>query len=275
LPTQNRSTPHPLFTPRTARVYPQPHVVEIAREKIGSSQQQQQPRPSSSRSLRSSDSVNVPLRPKEVATRRRFFRLWKETVTVQESASQQQQQQVDDVWAAWEKEQRRQLRRASRPRAGSPPRCRLRGARGTSSRGPSPERGSRPPRPRLPRHVCVLPQPLPPPIARETNRACASGVTPDEPSSSSSTRVVCFFHKSNHLGQSCSKSHSSSVTSHLSICNKPLARIGLPPHSVIDRSHHTPGSSAERRVVRTTMHHLLPIVANHLLVSLEISCSSR
>ena len=75
--------------------------------------------------------------------------------------------------------------------------------------------------------------------------------------------VVCFLRKSNHPGHTCSKSHSSSVTSHLPICNTPLARFGLPPHSVIDRSHHTPGSSAERRVVRTTtMHHPLLIVAN-------------
>ena len=106
LPTPMGPTPHPLY-PRTTRVYPQPHVVEIAREMIGSSQQQPQPqsRPSTSRSLPSSDSMNVPLRPKEkeVVTRRRFFRLWKETVTVQEPAKQE----VDDVWAAWEKEQRR------------------------------------------------------------------------------------------------------------------------------------------------------------------------
>ena len=33
-------------------------------------------------------------------------RLWKETVTIEEPATEQQQQ-IDDVWAAWEKEQRR------------------------------------------------------------------------------------------------------------------------------------------------------------------------
>jgi hypothetical protein len=107
-PTPLRPTLHLLYTPRTTRVYPQPHAVQIAREKIGSSQQQQQPRPPSSQSLRSSDSVSTTFRPKEkeVTTRRRFFRLWKETVTVEEPATEQQQHD-DDVWAAWEKEQRR------------------------------------------------------------------------------------------------------------------------------------------------------------------------
>src|SRR5260221_4518421 len=43
---------HPLYT-RTIRVYPQPHVVEIAREKIGSAQ------PGSSPEMRSSDVVSI------------------------------------------------------------------------------------------------------------------------------------------------------------------------------------------------------------------------
>ena len=76
------------------RVYPQPHAIEIAREMIGSSQQPQpqQSQPSTTRSLPSSNSMNIPLRLK-VATRRHFFRLWKETVIVQEPAKQE----VDDV----------------------------------------------------------------------------------------------------------------------------------------------------------------------------------
>jgi len=107
-PSPLRPTPHPLYIPRTTRVYPQPHVVEMAREKIGSSQQQQQPQSPPSPSLYSSDSVNSTLRPKEGTTRRRLFRLWKDSVTVgvAEPAAEQQPQ-VDDVWVAWEKEQRR------------------------------------------------------------------------------------------------------------------------------------------------------------------------
>jgi len=97
-PTLVRPTPHPLFTPRAAKVYPQPHVVAIAREKIGSTQQQSPPPPSSP-SLRASDRIVTP-RPQKEVTRRRLFGLWKETVSVEEPP-------VDDIWTAWEKEQRR------------------------------------------------------------------------------------------------------------------------------------------------------------------------
>jgi hypothetical protein len=102
-----RPTPHPLFTPRTTRAYPQPHALEIAREKIGS------PSPSSP-SSRLSDVASPTLtltptprhQPKEV-TRRRFFGLWKDTVTVDEPATDDHDHDHDQIWAAWEREQRR------------------------------------------------------------------------------------------------------------------------------------------------------------------------
>lgn len=96
-PTLVRPTPHALYTPRTTRAYPQPHVVEIAREKIGGS-----PSPSSPAS-RTSDLASPAPRQKE-ATRRRFFGLWKETVT---TPAANEHDHEHDLFAAWDREQRR------------------------------------------------------------------------------------------------------------------------------------------------------------------------
>ena len=100
-PSLPRPTPHPLYTPRTTRVYPQPHVVEMAREKIGSASP-------SSPSSRMSDTMSITTprqQQQKDVTRRRFFGLWKETVTVEKLATATAE--ADDLWTAWEKEQRR------------------------------------------------------------------------------------------------------------------------------------------------------------------------
>ena len=156
----------------------------------------------------------APTHPKEITTRR-FFRLWKETVTIEEPATEQQQQ-VDDVWAAWEKEQRRVYEMSIAAALDNKPRFAYVGQR------PSPlgqSRASRaitaatraPLRPTTMTGVsaCLrssLPPPNAPLTARETIRACASVVTPDERNSSSrETRhhyVVCSFRncsKANHI----------------------------------------------------------------------------
>lgn len=96
-PTLVRPTPHALYTPRTTRAYPQPHIVEIAREKIGS------PSPSSP-SSRASDLASVKQQqpPQKEVTRRRFFGLWKETAAADAPPADDH-----DLFAAWDKEQRR------------------------------------------------------------------------------------------------------------------------------------------------------------------------